>query len=264
MALTKEQRIARDGKLTASGIGVLMRGEPEPIRELWRELIGDPTWTPKDLSNVWPVRLGAATEQLHLDWLSTKLGGEISSRGKVVTHHLHNWAACTLDGFLDDIGVPVEVKHVNGFEQRETVVQRYYPQMTWIMIVTGSRQCLFSVIEGAREPIQEYINFDRNYADELFTRAKAFMEHVWNLSEPVEMPPLAVPVNASKGYDFSGNNLFCDLAVEWLDTRLGAKRNETAKKRLKELMPGDASCCIGGGIVMTRDRAGRINIAEGK
>ena len=61
MALTKQQQAAREGRLTASGVGVLMRGDPEPIRDLWRELVGDPTWKPKDFSDNWAVQLGVAT-----------------------------------------------------------------------------------------------------------------------------------------------------------------------------------------------------------
>ena len=264
MGLTKEQQAARDGKLTASGIGVLMRAEPEPIHELWRELTGDPTWTPKDLSNVWPVRLGAATENLHVEWIASKLdSGKITKRGWVITHPDQNWAACTLDGWLEKIGCPLEVKHVNGFEQRDAVVQRYYPQMTWQMYVTGSKQCMFSVIEGAREPVQEWIKWNQRYFDELYARANVFMQHVWNLTKPVDIDEaIAVPVKPTKEYDYSENNLFVSLAHDWLNSRQEHKSHEIAKKRLKDLVPADAMKVFGGQIVITRDRANRLNIDE--
>ena len=263
MALTKEQLAARDGKLTASGIGVLMRGDVEGIHNLWRELTGDPTWTPPDFSNNWAVQLGNATEQLHIDWLERKLQTKIASRGKVVVHPHYQWACCTLDGWVDIM--PLEVKHVNGFEARDSVVQRYFPQLHWQMLCTGARAVMFSVIEGAREPIQETILFDENYGNELMARAVAFMEHVWSLSEPVELPPAPdIAVVATKDYDWSQNNLFVDLAAEWLETRYQSVRHERAKKRLKEITPTDAHRVVGGGIEVVRDRANRISISESR
>ena len=260
MGLTKEQLTAREGKLTASGIGVLMRGDIEGIHNLWRELTGDPTWTPVDLSNNWAVELGNATEELHINWLERKLNSKVTRRGEVVSHPHYKWACCTLDGWLHTM--PLEVKHVNGFEPRDAVVQRYFPQMTWQMLCTGARTVMFSTIEGAREPIQEIIHFDEHYAGELRARAVAFMEHVWMLSEPVELPAISSHVVATKEYDYSTSNLFVDLATEWLETRYPAVRHERAKKRIKEIIPKDAMKVTGGGIEVIRDRAGRINITE--
>jgi hypothetical protein len=263
MPLTPEQIRARDGKLTASGVGVLMRGEADKIRELWRELTGDPTWVPPDFSDNWPVQLGVATETLHINWLAGK-HGEISRRGQVIIHPDHDWAACTLDGWCAGRDCPVEVKHVNGFESRDTVIQRYYPQMTWQMLCCRATQCLFSVIEGAREPIQETIVLDMVYAAELMDRAELFMQHVWNLSEPVALPALAVPVLAVKEYDYTANNLFVSLAGDWLETRLPATKHERTRKRIKEIIPADAMRVFGGGIEVSRDRASRLTIVEKK
>ena len=61
MALTPEQRAARDGKLTASRVGVLMNGGDEALYDLWRDLTGDPSYTPTDLSG----RLGGAARHHH-------------------------------------------------------------------------------------------------------------------------------------------------------------------------------------------------------
>ena len=260
MALTKEQLAAREGRLTASGVGVLVGADTAKIYDLWRQLTGDPKWVAPDLSQVWPVRLGEATEQLHIDWLAGK-HGEVSRRGEVVFHPSLDWAACTLDGWLVQRGCPVEVKHVGGFESRETIVQRYYPQMTWQMLCCETGECMFSVIEGAREPIQEIINFNEDYAVELLERAHAFMRHVWNLSEPVELPPVgAMAVLAIKEYDYRTHNLFCDLAGQYLETKGQASIHERAKKRIKEIIPADAQKVFGGGIEVSRDRSGRLNI----
>lgn len=98
--LTPEQLKARDGKLTASRVGVLMSGDEAKILSLWREMLG--LQEPEDLSGVWAVRRGEATEQLNLDWFERKTGKKVTRRGEVVVHPEHDWAACTLDGWIED------------------------------------------------------------------------------------------------------------------------------------------------------------------
>lgn len=263
MALTSEQLKAREGKLTASGIAALMTGDKEKIYNLWRELTGDPTWKPEDFSDVWPVQLGNATEKLHLDWIARK-HGQISRRGEVVTSRSMVWAAATLDGWSDQHKCPVEAKHVGGFETREAIVQRYYPQMTWQMIVTGAPKCMLSVIEGAREPVQEFINYDGKYADELWLRACEFMAHVHNLTPPVTLEPIREPVTPFKIYDYSTNNAFVSAAAEWLETRRLAEKHKDADAIIRELIPPDAIKVTGGGIEVKRDRANRLRVKEEK
>ena len=84
-----------------------MTGDADKIMRLYREMIGEEL--PEDLSHVWPVRLGEATEQLQLDWYDMK-GGVVIRRGEVVTHPKLAWAAATLDGWDQDLGCPIECK----------------------------------------------------------------------------------------------------------------------------------------------------------
>lgn len=260
MPLTDAQQSLRDGRLTASRVACLMRGDKKEIHNLWLELIGDPSFIPQDLSGVWPVQLGDATEPLHLNWIARKRGA-ISRRGEVVIHKCQ-WAAATLDGWLDSHQCPVECKHVGGFEKFDTIRQRYMPQLHWAMMVTGTPQCLFSVIEGAREPTDEFIPFDAAYGKELWARAELFMEHVNNLTPPVDMPGIEAPVKAIKEYDFSTNNSWCAAAADYLETKQAAERHEDAKVALKDQVPRDAQRAFGGGLELTRDKANRLRIGE--
>lgn len=185
MALTQQQLAQREGKLTASAVGALMSGNPEKIRDLWRELIGDPDFVRPDLSHIWPVRLGSHTESLNLDWYEERAKYPVSRRGEVVVHPKFDWAACTLDGWDSAYSVPIECKHVGGREPLSKVLARYHPQFHWQMIVTGTKECRASIIEGAKEPRIEAIPFDPAYAAELWARAEWFMQHVNNLTCPV-------------------------------------------------------------------------------
>lgn len=259
--LSDLQRAARDGKLTASRVACLMTGDPAKILDLWREMIGDPTYEPEDLSGVWAAQLGAHTEALNLEWYTRK-HGPVSRIGEVVVHPTIDWAAATLDAWSDTHACPVEAKHVGGFEPLGTVIERYQPQMHWQMMVTGAIQCALSVIMGAREPAVEFVGLDRDYADELIRRAASFMACVHSLTPPVALAPVAAPVRPEKTYDFSGSNAWASDAVEWIDTIEARKRNEKAEKALKALVPADAIRCAGHGIAVVRDRAGRLSIKE--
>ena len=161
MALTDAQRLAREGKLTASRVAPLMTGDKAKIMAVWRELCGDPTYEEEDLSEIWAVQLGATTEGLNLDWYERTTGRILSKRGDVVVHPDYDWAAATLDAFDTLIPGPVEAKHTSGFEKFDVVLQRYQPQIHWQMEVTQTRKCALSVIQGGRQPTVEIIDYER-------------------------------------------------------------------------------------------------------
>lgn len=259
LMLTAEQLQAREGKLTASRVAALMTGDAAKIMNLWREMVGDPSFVPDDLSDVWPVQLGNATEALNLEWYERKQG-DLTRKGEVVCHPLHDWAACTLDGFDPVLPGPVECKHVGGWEPRETIIDRYSPQIHWQMICTGTYRAALSIIEGAREPVIEPIDFDAKYAAELFRRAESFMECVWSLTPPVAGAPIAAPIKATIVIDMAGSNEWGDCAATWLETHASAKKAASAEKSLKALVPAEAAKAFGAGVAITRDRAGRLSL----
>lgn len=261
--LSPAQVAARDGRLTASRVACLMTGDTESILNLWRELTGDPSFVPEDLSGIWAVALGSHTEVLNLDWYEQRTGKPLSRRGEVVIHPKTDWAAATLDAWDDALSAPVECKHVGGFEKTEAVIARYFPQAHWQMIVTGASKCVFSIIEGAREPTIEVVERDDAYATELWTRAEQFMQCVFDLRPPVAMAPIAAPPpKAERIYDFATNNQWCSEAVTWQECRQAAKDFDAAEKTLKSLVPADAARVTGGGIEAKRDKANRLSIRE--
>lgn len=259
--LTEAQRLAREGKLTASRVAPLMTGDKAKIMAVWRELCGDPTYEEEDLDEVWAVQLGSTTEQLNLDWYERKSGRTLSRRGEVVVHPDYDWAAATLDGFDDVIPGPIECKHVSGFEKRDAVIQRYQPQCHWQMECTGTRQCALSMIEGGRQPYIEMVPYNKEYADELLARALRLMEHVWNMTPPVEMEPIELKrISRQKDYNMTGNNQWATAAADWLNHKEAAKLWDISVETIKGLVANDAASATGYGIVVKRDRANRISI----
>lgn len=257
--LTAAQLKAREGKLTASRVACLMTGDAAEIMQLYREMIGE--GEAENLDHIWPVRLGSATEELNLDWFEMK-NGPLSRRGAVIVHKKYEWAAATLDGWYDDLGCPVECKHVAGREPLEIIIDRYQPQMQWQMEVTGAVQCALSVIMGANEPVVEFIERDEEYAEEMVARGLQFIGAVRKRVPPVALDPVAPPADASKIYDMAGNNAWSAAAGDWLANRAAADTCEAAKAILKSLVSADAKKAHGYGVQITRNKAGHLALRE--
>lgn len=262
MTLTAEQREKRKGRLTASRVAVLMTGDREGILRLYQEMIGE--LAEEDLSNVWPVQLGAVTEQLNLDWYEKKQGSAVTRRGLVLISKEYDWAAATLDGWDVRLACPVECKHVGGREPFEVVLDRYQPQMQWQMFITNARSCAFSVIMGANEPVVEYVDRHEPYITEMVSRAEHFMMCVALRQPPVELPSVAPPGDPTKVINMTGNNQWADQAVKFLENQGPAEVYEGAKKGLKDMMPPNAKRAFGHGVYVLRDRANRLHVREEK
>jgi hypothetical protein len=239
-----------------------MNGTAYEVMDVWKELVGDPTWQPKDLSGAWPVQLGVVTEQLQLDWYERKEGRTVSRRGEVVIHPRTDWACCTLDGFDVSLPGPIEAKHVGGREARSTIIDRYVAQVSWQMLCTETTEAVLSIIEGANEPAIERISLDKPYADAMWERAEMFMACVHDLRAPVMLPQIAPPVEAKRIIDMTGYNRWAVDATRWLDNIGGKRIAEACEKSLKSLMPDDAARAYGHGVQVVRDRAGRLSLKE--
>jgi predicted phage-related endonuclease len=261
MALTDTQKLARAGKLTASRVAPLMTGDKAKIMAVWRELCGDPAHEEEDLSDIWAVQLGSLTESLNLDWYEKIQNKPITKRGEVIVHPNYDWAAATLDGFDATIPGPVECKHVSGFEKAEVVLQRYQPQLHWQMEVTQTRKCAFSVINGGRQPHVEIVEYDKDYADELMARALRLMEHVWNMTPPVELEPVELKrISRLVDYNMTGNNQWAAAAADYLSHHKAAKLFKSAEETIRGIIPNDAASATGYGLIAKRDKANRVSI----
>ena len=273
VSLTAEQLRAREGKLTASRVKVLMDGDDQALYDLWRELMGDPSYEQPDLSGVWAVQLGSLTEELNLNWYEYRTGREVIRRGEVVASQERPWAACTLDGWTEEPGNPaggdrretvIECKHVGGFEPLEKVVARYQPQVQWQMYVTDCDHAVLSIIEGAKEPVLEEVERDRDYLAELLRRADMLWECVETLRPPVALPKAEPPKPTTREVDMTDDPGWAGPAEIWLENRHAAKVFRSAEKAIKEIVPANAKRAHGHGIEVKRSRSGSLRIGETK
>jgi predicted phage-related endonuclease len=259
--LNAAQIAARAGKIGASDIGIIVGGDAVKINNLWLEKIGDKQ--PDDLTDVWIVQLGEASEPKNLDRYERLQKQTISRRGEIVTHYRYDWACCTLDGWIDDLQCPIECKLTGGREPLDPVIlDRYRPQCEWQMEVTGAEQCALSVALGTAAPVVTFIERDVDYAGQLLERGWTFIQHVRNRTPPVDLPTVPLPVDVTTVYDMQGNNEFAHYADIWLQLRDSAAAYDDAAKILKAMVPPDAKRCFGYGVQITRSRAGYLSLRE--
>jgi hypothetical protein len=262
VTLSAEDLAIRKTLMTASDMKPLMDGNPDEIMRVYLEKIGERA--PENLDNVWPVQLGITTEALNLTWFEKKNKVTLAGRNVLIRSSRFNWAGATLDAWCEELGCPVECKHVGGREPIEVIIDRYQPQMQWQMMVTDAEQCAISIIAGANEPIVEFIPRDNDYIGIEIDRAAQFMTFVFNREPPIILDPVPPPADAKKLYDMSTSNEWCSEAGEWLETREAASRNDDAAKILKNMVPADAKKAFGHGVSITRDRAGRLSLRKSK
>ena len=264
MALTDKQRELRKGHFTGSEANILMNGDPYKINDLYLMHTGDPRYVEPDFTDVWPVRLGEATEALNLEFAAKKYGPVTRVGEVVVGPGSLDWTAATLDGWLTSRGCPIEAKCVNGRSVLDDVIARYQPQMHWQMMTTKAKECCLSVIIGGNEPIQEFVPLDRKYARELWARASAFWLCVKSRTPPVELPAVLPPPLAIREYDMTERDEWRMQAERWMQYEGAVTSARDAEKTLKAMVPADAKLCTGHGVVIVRNRAGALSLRREK
>jgi hypothetical protein len=258
--LTDAQQAARKGKLTASKVGILIKGDAEAVHRLWLEMTGQAD--EEDLSNVWVVQFGAFTEPFHLNWQERRYQWSIVRRGEVVIHPKVAWAACTLDGWVKELDCPIEAKHANEREPVEVIVARYAAQCTWQMMCCGAARTQLSIIRGNSEPVLEEIPYNKMFGQELMRRAHVFMRHVNDNTPPVEMLDAVEAPEPKLIVDMSNNVLWRRHALAWLQCQGAAETAKASEKVLKAMVHPTYAKASGHGVRVTRDRAGRLSLRQ--
>lgn len=259
--LTQAQLEVRRGRLTASRVAPLVNGDEKALYQLWLEMTGQAER--EDLSHIWGVRRGEATEQLNLDWYGFKQNVPVTRRGEVVVHPRHDCFAATLDGWDAERGCPVECKDCGGFESMETIVDRYRPQCYFQMMCCNSTQYAISVILGGAEPVVGHYKMVSDYASELMRLALWFMDCVRDRVPPGPVPAVPPPPDKWRDYDMTEQfaaDEWRRLAEIWLQTHGAAESWREAAVGLKGMVPEDARRAYGAGVIVRRDRAGRLSL----
>jgi predicted phage-related endonuclease len=245
----------------------IMRGD---WLSLYNEKVG--LTKPEDLSNVFRVQLGILTEPLHRKFFEMKSGLYVTE-DTFREHPVYTFMNGHLDGWIITEGTFLECKHTGSFANLRDKARYYMAQLQHYMAVAQVNKCYFSCIFGNNEPEYCTVTRDDDYIAELITAEQSFWWHVQNkippednatASEKAEALAKTILIDDMRSVDMSTTNSWAVLAQEWLDTIEPAKINEDKAKEIKALVPDDAAEAFGSGIIVRRDRRGRLSLRKEK
>lgn len=247
---------ARKSRIGGSDAGKIVSGDWLP---LFLEKTG--RTEPEDLTWVLPVQMGIVTEELNIAFFEHATGHQVFGRGEVYIHPDHSFIGCTLDGLalIESKPAIVQCKHVSAFAKIEEVEQRYYAQCAHEMLCTGANIAYLSVFVGTLKHEIIIIDRDRNYTNRLLDMEREFWRYVERDEQPPDGAQLAAPAKPEvyRTIDFSGSNEWTVNAVDWLETRPAASKNDKAAKALRAMVEADVGEAFGAGVLVKRAKDGK-------
>jgi predicted phage-related endonuclease len=264
IGMSEEARKARMSSIGGSDAKIIMSGDQDAIERLWREKRGEQA--PKDLSEVILINLGNLTEPLNADLFEKETGWWVTDEQRKV--HYPDWgkAHTTLDGLVretptSDPFAVAEFKFMFPFGfDKEKAAEKYYPQCQHNMMVTDMPVAYLSILTGAAQWVKIEIEADIFYQAELLKAEKAFWDCVETGKTP-GTPEIVVPlVERIKVVDMSTHNEWGEHAEILKKTVTAAKKHESSKKAIKNLMPADAKSASGKGVTINLSKDGKLLI----
>lgn len=268
-ALLKElcdQRPARiSGGISGTDIKRIMKGE-------WPELYLEKTGQvePEPLLELPPL-IGKFLAPLHIAWFEWQTGRTVHDQeaqsvadsptpGVFIPY-------VTLDGRVVPSGgsgnrapyIPWEAKIVNGFMQRDALIEREYPQLQWQMLCENSEQLELSVLYLNSRWESVLVDRDDDAIDMLLQTADQFWQHIVAGTLPQAQVVEQVAPVREKVY-MAGNADWTRFERVWLETRQPAKQFKEADAKLKKIIPEDAKSGFGESVTFTRNKAGAVTL----
>ena len=278
--LSEQSLEERKTKIGGSDICVLASGSEEKQEKLYALKSGH--IKPDDLTTVWAVIMGWATEDANLAFFELKNQVEVINQQKVLTSNKHKFMRCTLDGSIHNYKnrqAVIDAKFTLGFKKADEeysdviprLIKYYTPQLHWNAYLLEEHTGrpvpygILSIIRGGNEPTFHEVKIDKDYQESLIELAKDFMYCVekqipYNIPDFQEPPTPAedkVPVDMSATKARLNWKRHSDT---WLQT-FGAKQScLEAEKALKDLVPKNASMAFGDGIKISVSKNNRKKI----
>ena len=198
-------------KISSSDARAIASGDYYDLEKIWEQKIN---LSKDDLSNVFPVQLGLATEKFHTWWLNKEL-----TRNNVVGYgHEHNLMyeqahcvvesdspahpfilASTIDiaytqepidskllNVLNQNIFLVELKHTGEYSNLDKVIENYYPQLQHHMYVWDTQEIMISAIFGNKRQQHDIVKRDDKFLADYMKRAMELGELIhdyWHAPE---------------------------------------------------------------------------------
>ena len=226
----------------------------------------------EDLSRNFKVQLGILTEPLHRQFFEYETGFDLTRVQDKQVHWQNPWMTCHLDGFVEEENMVVEFKHTSAYGNMQEKMHYYMAQIQHSIEVTGADGAYLSCIFGNDAPRWSWVNKNEEYIKALVKMEKAFWWHVENKVPPEDRLPDSeltkiakeIPIDGMRSVDMSESNSWSSQAIDWLETLEAKQTNEAAAKEIKALVPDDAAEAYGSGIIVRRDRRGRLSLRKEK
>jgi YqaJ-like viral recombinase domain len=266
MALTPDQLAQREGKITASFLPQLMAGDTGEIYHKWLELIGDPDWKPKDLSDNFPVFHGTIMEPHVIDWHQRKTGHALTRRGEVVQHPTRPYVCATLDCYREADRCVLDCKCPGAWMTLDHIIAHYTPQ---VIVQRACAQCdnaALLISHGGATPNEFAITIEPAYEATVWQRVDQFWQCVQELREPVELPPAPPPPpwrSVDLDREAAAHNWATPMIghlIDWENTRDQAVAHDAAREEIKALLPDDVGRVRFGTVLITRARNRAVTI----
>jgi len=268
MALTPEQLAQREGKITASFLPQLMAGHAGDIYRKWLELIGDPEWTPEDMTNNWPAFHGSFSEPHVIDWHQRLTGHPLTRRGEVVQHPTRPYVCATLDCYRAADRCVLDCKCPGAWMTLDHIIAHYTPQLIVQRACVGCDNASLLISHGGATPAEFSVTIDPAYEAIVWQRVDQFWQCVQDLREPVELPPAPPPppwrsLDLNTDADRDANNWAPEIMAHmltWEATRDQAVAHEYTRDLIKEVLPDDVGRVSFGNVLITRSRNRAVTI----
>jgi hypothetical protein len=180
-------------------------------------------------------------------------------------HPVHEWMICHVDGLVTVDGRKLvwEAKHTNPFGSVDDILKSSYPKLQHNMMVTGLEGAMLSAFYGNLKWGHFVVERDADYMAQLLEREEAFWRLVESDTPPAgDVEAVRPDFNELKTADMRFNNMWCDSEATWLKYRTAVAASDSAESALKGMMEADVGFAFGPGVVVLRDRAGKLTMRE--
>jgi hypothetical protein len=255
--------MSRKGFIGGSDCVRIMQGD---WLELWQIKTGRSEG--EDLSENIAVQLGIHTERFNLNWF------EMQNKCILSKHQLEFEQTIgtipvrgTIDAMLDN--TIVEAKHTNGFNNMNSILELYMPQVQTYCQLANADGAHLSVIFGNNKWESAYVARDQEYFDSMWAVVSDFWGYVLRDEEPVavNVPTLSIDkiaVDNMVRRDASADNHFISRAHDYIQNEAAAKTFDNAKKDLKAMVGEDEREVYCDLLTVKRNKAGSLSITVRK
>lgn len=222
---------------------------------------------PEDLSRNLAVQMGTHTEDFNLAWFEQEQNAVLHGHQQEFEREYGMGVPFkgTVDAMWDDC--IVEAKHTNAFNDMDSIIQWYMPQIQLYMWLAVKEGAYFSVFFGNNKWESAHVAYDAAYTESMMGVIADFWRHVEEDREPlgVEVPNvniMSIPVNDMVVRDASQDNMFVDAAVTYVQ---GYEKNrvfENAKKDLKAMVADNEREVFCDYLTIKRDKRGSLRITK--